>query len=381
MKAYMHHLQGSYKEALCDLSDAEGVLLGDYLANFSCHALLVYGNFAWIYYLLANYEMAERYLGRIREICRSLSSPEPYSAQIPEIHAQRGWSLLVLGFQNGEEARECFQLAVGGDESNPEFQAGLAISVFASWTHLRRSELWNEATRLMEETLRSQPQNWDIKMYLAVLLQSTDAPRARSLVEDISQANLNPEVLRNAARLCKPHSLPQAVSLLQRAIALAPGYHLLHYDLGICHTNQLEGASPEEREGILAAAIESFQRAVEADPLSVFPKLALAKVYRGRNPLYAEEIYRNLLQELPMTSKRHQQAVYRHWGDFLLHEKGLRREALEMYQAGCAIFGGCPKEGQQLRRRVAELAKVSGESSARDQTDAVHRGLQLQPEL
>ncbi|XP_077196577.1 interferon-induced protein with tetratricopeptide repeats 5-like [Paroedura picta] len=363
MKAYMHHLQGSYQEALRDLWDAEDALMEDDQASFPCHALLIYGNFAWVYYLLANYSMTELYLGRIQEICQALSSSEPYSVQRPETHAQRGWSFLVLGFQNGEEARKCFQTAIQGDESNKDFQAGLAISTFACWTLSRRSDLWKEATRLMEDTLRRQPQNCDAKVYLAILLQSTDLPRARGLVEDVSQGPLGPEVLRNMAQLHKPHCLSRTISLLQQAIALDPGYHLLHYDLGNCYSGQLERAAPEERGAIREAAIESFQRAVEADPLSVFPKLALAKIYTEKSPLYAEEIYRNLLEELPTTGKRSQQALYLHWGDFLLRGKGRRREGLEAYQAGAAILGGCPKKRLLLRGRVAKMAE---EDSARD---------------
>ncbi|XP_015284409.1 PREDICTED: interferon-induced protein with tetratricopeptide repeats 5-like, partial [Gekko japonicus] len=94
-------------------------------------ALVTYGDYAWVYYRLANYEMVELYLGRVRQVCRSLFSPEPYSAQIPEVHAQKGWSLLAFGLRHGEEAEKCFQMALRGDASNQEFQAGLAISAFA----------------------------------------------------------------------------------------------------------------------------------------------------------------------------------------------------------------------------------------------------------
>ncbi|XP_054844539.1 interferon-induced protein with tetratricopeptide repeats 5-like [Eublepharis macularius] len=379
MKGYLHHLQGSPKEALHELWDAEDTLKQDHLTNFSRHALLIYGNYAWIYYHLANYEMVELYLGRIHEICRSLSSPEPYSAQIPEIHAQKGWSLLALGFRNGEEAKKCFQMALRGDESNQDFQAGLAISVFASWAHAQRSDLWKEAVRLMEKTLHAQPQNCDAKVYLAILLQKTDEQRAKSLVEEVVQGSLDPEVLRKAAKVCEPSSLSRAISVLQHGLTLAPSYHLLHCDLGVCYKKQAEEAPPEEKEEILAAAVKSFKRAVEMDPQSVSPKLELAKIYREKAPLYTEEIYQNLLEEPQRVSKRGQQAIYLHWGDLLLYKKGLRQEALEMYEAGLAIPSGHEKERQQLRGRLEALAQMCEEDSERDLADAVHEILHLQP--
>ncbi|XP_015281518.1 PREDICTED: interferon-induced protein with tetratricopeptide repeats 5-like [Gekko japonicus] len=381
MRAYLQQLQGNYLEALDSLREAETRLQQDQPDNFSRQALLIYGNYAWIYYHLVNYQMVELYLGRISEICRSLSSPEPYSVQIPEIHAQKGWTLLALGFRKGEEATECFQTALREDESNPDFQAGLAISVFASWTHSFKSYLWEKARRLLEQILCRQPQNYEIKTHLADLLERKDWWRSMDLTMDVARNSLNPEDLRNAAKLCKNNLLPRAISILQRAIALAPGFHLLHYDLGVCYKAQLKGGAPEEREEILAAAIESFQRAVEANPQSIFSRLELAQLYSEKTLLYAEEMYQNLLEELPKASKRCQQAIYLHWGDFLLHRKGLRREALEMYEAGYLILSGHCKEWHLLRQRLMKMAKKFEEDSEMGGVEAVFETLRLRPEF
>ncbi|KAL8222557.1 UNVERIFIED_CONTAM: hypothetical protein K2H54_077425 [Gekko kuhli] len=381
MRAYLQQLQGNNLEALDSLREAETRLQQDHPANFSRQVLLVYGNYAWIYYHLVNYEMVELYLGRISEICRSLSSPEPYSVQIPEIDAQKGWSLLAFGFRNGEEAAECFQTALRGDPSNPDFQAGLAISVFASWTHSFKFHLWDKARRLMEQTLRRQSQNNEVKMHLADLLRKRDRRRSMGLTMEVAQNSLNPEDLRNAAKLCMKNFLPQAIGILRQAIALAPGYHLLQSDLGFCYKAQLEGATSENREEILAAAIESFQRAVEGNPRSIFSRLELAQLYGEKAPLYAQELYQNLLEELPTARKRCQQAIYLHWGDFLLQRKGLDHQALEMYEAGYLIGGGHIHEWQLLRQRLMKLAEKFEEDSEMDQAAAVFGTLRLRPEF
>ncbi|KAL8222574.1 UNVERIFIED_CONTAM: hypothetical protein K2H54_077493 [Gekko kuhli] len=372
-KAYLYHLQGCYKEALASLQEAEEALKRDHPTNFSRQVLVTYGNYAWVYYHLVNYEMVELYLGRVHQICQSLSSPEPYSAQIPEVHAQKGWSLLAVGLRNGEEAQKCFQTALRGDASSQEFQAGLAISAFARWTRSWSDDDWEEATRLMENAVRREPSNTEIKVYLATLLKETDRRGAERLAEEVVRESPNPEVLRMASKLYKS-SLPQAISILRQAVALAPSYHLLHYDLGVCYRKQMERGkgSPEGKEKLVRAATECFKRAVETDPLFLFAKLELGHMYVQKSPRYAEELYQNLLEELPTASKRCQQAIYRHWGDFLLHEKGQKQAALEMYQAGYEIPGEHAWEKGQLKDRLMKMARMFED----DQKEAVYRFVQ-----
>ncbi|XP_062989891.1 interferon-induced protein with tetratricopeptide repeats 5-like [Elgaria multicarinata webbii] len=376
MKAYLHYLQGHYDKALHSLREAEEVLRQDHLTSFSRQALVAYGNYAWIYYHLNNYHMVELYLGRIHEICQSLSSSEPYSVLIPEIHAQKGWCLLAGGFRNGMEATECFRMALEGDASNEEYQAGLAFSVFASWTHSWSDFDKAEAQRLLGEVTDCQSQNAEAKVYLARLLQYTDLERARRLAEDAVQNSRNPEVLRIAAKVYQTQSLSQAISILKQGIDLAPSYHLLHYDLGLCYMKLMETAPPEEREEMVAAAIKSFKLCLEADPPSVFARLKLAKMYGERSPAYEEEIYLNLMEELPSLSKRCQQAVYLHWGDFLLHKKGLTHMTLEMYKACFRVPGDHPAEWKQLLIRLRELARRFQEDFEVDQAEAVYSLLQ-----
>ncbi|KAL8222575.1 UNVERIFIED_CONTAM: hypothetical protein K2H54_077494 [Gekko kuhli] len=376
-KAYLYHLQGCYKEALASLEKAEEALKQDHPTNFSRQVLVTYGDYAWVYYRLVNYEMVELYLGRVHQICQSLSSPEPYSAQIPEVHAQKGWSLLAVGLRNGEEAQKCFQMALRGDASSQEFQAGLAISAFAHWTHSCSDDDQKEATGLMENVVHHEPANMEAKMCLAGLLKYKDPCRSKALTEEVAQNSLNPELLRRAHMVYRPQSLHRANSLLQQAITLAPDYHLLHSDLGKCYKMQLERAALEEREEIQAAAIESFQRAVETDPRSIFSRLELAQLHGEQAPLHAEEMYQNLLEELPMASKRCQQAIYLHWGDFLLHRKGLRQEALEMYKAGFLVSDVPVFEWKQLRKRLMNLAQVFKQDSQMDEAEAIYRVLGL----
>lgn len=366
MKAYLHQLQGAYDDALRSLEEAEIALKQDHSSNFSCQALVTYGNYAWIYHHLRKSDKVEFYLDKILNICQSLLSPQPYSVLIPEIYAQKGWSLLAVGFRNGEEAKECFRMALKADKCNKEFHAGLAFSIYASWAHSWRTDIWKEALILMEEVVHNHSQNAEAKVYLARLLQRKDMQRALSLVEDVVQSSRNPEVLRNAAKVYEPQSLLRAISILHQAILLDPSYHLLHYDLGICYKKQMMKVSPEGKKEILDAAIESFKKTVEINPQSVFGRLNLAKMYGEKSRAIEEKIYQELVDGLSNFSKRCQQAIYLYWGDFLLHKKGLKREALDMYKAGFEILDVHNWEQQQLKQRLMNLKTMFQEESKID---------------
>ncbi|XP_029142542.1 interferon-induced protein with tetratricopeptide repeats 5-like, partial [Protobothrops mucrosquamatus] len=372
LKAYLRHLEGSPKEALDILKEAKEVLRKEPQETFSRQVLLIYGNYAWICYHLIDYERVDLYLGQIRQICRELSSPEPYSAPIPEVYAQKGWSLLAMGFRNGQLARQCFQTALELQEPNAELEEGLAFSTFASWTHCYDDKLQEEGQKLLEGLIRSQPENYEAKIYLAQILCWKDDERAGYLADDVVQNSLNPELLRFAAKVIKTHSTSQAISTLKKAITLQGDYYLLHYDLGMRYMYLLERGSEGNRAEIVEDAIECFKRSLELDPGSVFSRVKLAK-YGERCPLYEEEVYLGLMEELPTASKRCQQSFYLHWGDFLLRKKGQRQAALRAYRACLEVPGDHPLEQNQLEHRLKELARAFRSEGEMEQERVVQR--------
>ncbi|CAM4502743.1 unnamed protein product [Caretta caretta] len=375
MQAYLCHLQGQYEDALQSLREAEEILQRDHPDNFPRQVLVIYGDYAWIYYHLAHYDLVEFYLDKVRKICSSLKSRSPHAAQIPEIHAQKGWSLLAAGFRNGIEATKCFQMALREDEANGELLAGLAIAVFASWTHSHKPVHREAAKKKLAAILHEQQQNYEAKVYLAKILKKCDRQQAEALLEDVVQNSLDPEVLRHAAKFFQPEIIEKAISVLEQAISLNPNYHLLHYDLGVCYKKQLEEAKSGRREEILAAAIEAFKKAVQKDPASVFSRLALAEMYGENTPHYQEEIYLNLLSEMPSLSKKCQQAVYLHWGDFLFYKQKSVWEAAKMYKAGFTIPDNY-LERQQLKSRLEEVSGEFQQSSQTTEAEAIHYFIQ-----
>uniref|UniRef100_A0A8C3H774 Uncharacterized protein n=1 Tax=Chrysemys picta bellii TaxID=8478 RepID=A0A8C3H774_CHRPI len=272
------------------------------------------------------------------------------------------------------QATKCFQMALREDEANGEFLGGLAIAAFASWTHSHDSATWNAAREKLGTIIGEQQQNYEAKVYLAQILKRADRQQAEALLEDVVQNSLDPEVLRNAAKFFQQEFPQKAIAILQRAILLNSTYHLLQYDLGVCYKKQLKEAKSGRGE-ILAAAIEAFKKAVHKDPTSVFAKLALAEMYGENTPHYQEEIYLNVMSEMPSLSKRCQQAVYLHWGDFLFYKQKSLWEAAKTYKAGFAIPDKY-LERQQLKTRLEEVAGEFQQSSQTAEAGAIYDFIQ-----
>ncbi|KAJ7329328.1 hypothetical protein JRQ81_015502 [Phrynocephalus forsythii] len=377
MKAFLYHLQKRYSDALKSLQEAEKILAQDHPGNLPRQALLTYGNYAWIYYHLGNYRTVMQLLRKIYQIGHSFSSPQPCPSGVPEILAQKGWSLLVAGIHRGREAQKCFEGALRGDLSNPQLQAGLALAVYATWEHLQGDPDKEKATELLEEVVRVQPQNYEARVYLARLLRDKDEQRARKLLEDVVENSVHPEVLRRAAKvsLHEPQQLSQAMYILQKAIALDPNYHILYYDLGMCYKAQVESATPERKAVLQPAMIESFQKAVQMNALFVDPMLELAKIYGASVPAGEEDVYINLLvEEAAYISKPCQQALFLQWGDYLLHQMGQKDKALEKYMAGIRIASDVGKN--HLGKRLMNLAHLFKQDSQTGRAEAIYTFLQ-----
>ncbi|XP_042323743.1 interferon-induced protein with tetratricopeptide repeats 5-like [Sceloporus undulatus] len=379
MKAFLYSAQRRYAEALSSLLQAELVLKVDHPTNFDLYSLVTYGNYAWIYYYLANFPKVEFYLAEIRRVCQSLKSPLLYSVMTPEIMGQKGWSLLIGGSQAKVDAMRCFQMALRDDPSNIEFKGGLASCLYTLRESFQTTDYQDQAKTLLEEVLLTQPENYEAKVYLANLLLDQDEEKANGHLGDVVQNCLCTIVLREASLLCmrtKPQRVSQAISILQKAISIEPDFHFLYYELGMYYKyNMLPEASPEQRPAMLEAAKENFQQAAQANLLFVFPILELAKIYGETVPAYEEEIYLRLMDELPTISKPFQIAIFLSWGNFLLYKKEQKYKAMEMFIAGLSIPGGRLKDRDQLKKQLVRLARMFQENAEMDRVDTIHRFL------
>ncbi|XP_069083981.1 interferon-induced protein with tetratricopeptide repeats 5-like [Pleurodeles waltl] len=359
LQAYTHQREGRYQEALDSLKTAEEFLGEGEQANLQGSKLVIYGNYAWIYYHLCNYEMVEQYLNKSDTISEFLSNPSQSTSIIPEISGIIGWSLLAIGFRYGERAASCFQVALSESPKNIEMCAGMAIALYAVATRYGAGEeLIEEAISKFKEIIHQEPINYECRAYLAQLLKNSDFGQAQELAEDVVQNSRDPEVLRNVAHVFLPNNLKRFQDILEKAISVGEDYYLLHRDLGTFYQKQLIRNTNKRRlpsESDISAGIQAYKRAIQLAPHCFYAKIGLAEMYGISNQqVYQQEIYANLERELPNASEKCQQAFYVSFGQFLLYKKCLLDDAVNMLVKGFKISS----ETKSRKQGKYELSKI-----------------------
>lgn len=110
-------------------------------------------------YLQASYQEGESYLEQVQHLCTT-----PLDARlIPYIQAQKGWSLLAIRAQNGEQARECFEVALTLELENRNFHPGLGMALYSSWNYFWYPDISKEARIQLERTVLEHPNNYRAK--------------------------------------------------------------------------------------------------------------------------------------------------------------------------------------------------------------------------
>uniref|UniRef100_A0A8C3KLY5 Uncharacterized protein n=1 Tax=Calidris pygmaea TaxID=425635 RepID=A0A8C3KLY5_9CHAR len=335
LQAYLYQLNHQSREALQSLRDAEEHERQDEQQASAAGSLIIYGNYAWIHYLQGSYREAESYLERIQQLC-----PTPWDARlVSHIQAQKGWSLLAIRARNGERARECFEVALMLEPANTYFHAGLGLALYSSWSYFWYPDIARKAITQLERTILEQPNNYRAKIHLAKLLEEADQSRSMALIEESLQNSSDPEIIRASAWFWLRRSPDRAMEILQRALEQDPGYLLLYQALAKCYKRQWLNAEREEQNNIVEAAIQDLRQILQRHPDLdlVFVKLQLAEFYATRDPAQAEEIFRELQEAGDTLSPKGRQALNLYWGKFLLYKKNSPQEAKEKFMEGYRI--------------------------------------------
>ncbi|KYO30420.1 interferon-induced protein with tetratricopeptide repeats 5 [Alligator mississippiensis] len=341
LRAFLCQRLGHYPDALQSLRDAEEQLRQDFPDRSPGRALLIYGNYAWVHYHMRSLHEATRYLDRTQA---ALLAPLS-TALTAEISAQKGWSLLAVGFRHGERARQCFKEALVQDPGSKELRAGLALALYAAWTHCPNPELKMEATRQMEEVVQQQPENRRAKVHLARLVQDQDQQRAEALIAEAVESSSDPEVIRLASFYFLKKNAERSTEMLKEAISLDPDYHLLYHALARSYREQWKTAEGQRKEELLQAAIKALKKEVALYSGGVLSRLLLAELYGEKDPWREEQMYLKLEQEAPGFSLQCRQALCLYFGRFLIYKRRDLKEAAKKLQAGYAI----PIETQERR--------------------------------
>ncbi|GCC25974.1 hypothetical protein chiPu_0004388 [Chiloscyllium punctatum] len=330
--AFINCLQGNCEEAIQNLKQAERILRERHEDEFEKRILVTYGNYAWVYYHMDRLEEAQSYLDKLETVCKLFPEASRFTAMIPEVYGEKGWSLLTTAPQYYEEAKECFTKVLEEDPDNIEWNFGYAtaLSRLEGFSFIPESHEPTESMKQFRRVLELDPDHAESMVLLALKLQEfNQKEEASTLVERALQKSPDlPYVLRYAAKFYrKEGDLENAVKLLEKALKITPNSTFLYHQIGQCLQNKLfallkgPGSKIQEKEALIKQCKQYFGKAVELKPSFISAKLAFASICSiNKEYCEAKEIYSNLLK-LQSIRPEDKQEIYYKAGLFELHCK------------------------------------------------------------
>ncbi|ELW66692.1 interferon-induced protein with tetratricopeptide repeats 5 [Tupaia chinensis] len=343
--AYVKHLKGQNKEALECLEQAEGIIQREHADKKDVRSLVTWGNYAWVFYHLGWLQDAQKYLHKVGNVCKSLSSPSSYKLESPEIDCEKGWALLKFGGKYYQKAKATFEKALEADPDNPEFNIGYAITVYRLDDFDRKWSVKSFSLGPLQKAVTLNPENTYIKVFLALKLQDVheEAEGERYIEEILDQVSSQPYVLRYAAKFYRrKNAWDKALQLLKKALEATPTSSFLHHQMGLCYRAQMiqikkatrnrpKGKDKLKVDELIASAIGHFRAAVEQDSMFVFAYLDLANMYaEGGQYSNAEDIFQKALR-LESITDDHKHQIHYHYGRFQEFHRKSESTAIHHY--------------------------------------------------
>ncbi|XP_072883501.1 interferon-induced protein with tetratricopeptide repeats 5-like [Hemitrygon akajei] len=352
--AFVNCLQGNHEEAIKNLKEAEKILREEYKDEFERRCIVTYGNFAWVHYHMGQLTEAQSYLDKLEIICKPLSDGPRYTAMIPEVYGEKGWSLLKSAAEYYEEAKECFAKALEQDPDNTEWIMGYAtvLSRLESFSGTTNYHEQSQSVKYLRRVLELDPDHSLAMVMLAIKLQKFNVRKeANELVEQALKKTPDvPYVLRYVAKFYRLEgAVDKAINLLKRILEFTPNSCFVHHQLGICYRSKLpRTARPyhtdcyndalQHKTELIEQCIYHFEKASEyRKRTAVQPQLDLADIYVKIGDIpRADKIY-SFLQKLKDIPPENMQNICLHAGLFELYHRSSEANAISLFLKGLKI--------------------------------------------
>ncbi|XP_036903196.1 interferon-induced protein with tetratricopeptide repeats 3 isoform X3 [Sturnira hondurensis] len=276
--AYIKHLRGQNEAALECLQKAEESIQQAHADQAEIRSLVTWGNYAWVYYHMGRLSEAQAYLDKVRQVCEKYSNP--YSIECPELDCEEGWTLLRCGGKQNERAKVYFEKALEKKPNNPEFSAGLAISMY----RLDEKPPKQFAVRILKQAIELSPDNQYIKVLLALKLQmvNKEGEGEPLVAEALEKAPHQTDVLHSAAKFYKKKGdLDKAIELFQKALESLPNSCYICQQIASCY--RAKEKQIENTEGS-----EADRNKEKIEELRKYAREYSNKaIKKGLNPIYA----------------------------------------------------------------------------------------------
>ncbi|XP_056386090.1 interferon-induced protein with tetratricopeptide repeats 5-like isoform X2 [Hyla sarda] len=375
--AYVMHLKGDYTKAIENLEKAEEMIKENNLDGTDHRYLVTYGNYAWVFYYLNQYEVSQKYIEKVKKISKELKD----KPDIPEIFGEKAWSLLTFGRQYYEEAKQCFEKALELEPEDPEWNSGYATVVYRleGFNGRKCPDSECKILELLKCAVEKNPNDAVVKALLALKLQDLkrNDEGKTYIKEAIEQAPNLPYVLRYVAKFYRRAGmLDEALRVLKTSIEFIPTSEFLHHQIGLCYrikyfnykkesgnSNINNREMDRESNVLIQNAIFHFKKALEYKKTFVHAYIDLAisyckiKEYRkAEDSLQAVLAFTNLSDE-------DKQQIYFSYGH--LKERYMRSEsdAIHYYKQCLQInLFQKEREGSEKALKRISLMKIKRNS-------------------
>ncbi|XP_072333819.1 interferon-induced protein with tetratricopeptide repeats 1-like [Scyliorhinus torazame] len=353
--AFVNCLQGNCEEAVQNLKEAEKILRENHEDEFDKRIIITYGNYAWVYYHMGQLTEAQSYLDKLERICQQFPEASRYTAMIPEVYGEKGWSLLSCTAQYYEDAMECFKKALEEDPDNTDWNNGYATVLFRlEWfSGTPESQGPSESMKQFRRVLELDPDHTVAMVLLALKLQQfNQSEEALELIKEALQKSPDlPYVLRYAAKFYRTKGdVEKAVELLKKGLEITPHSTFLHHQIGQCYRTKLyhlinfpdskgpRNAALQQKAQLFKLCKYHFQKAFEKRPLtSIKPHLDFAGIcVLNEEYCKAKEIYNHLLT-LDGIRPENKQAICLQAGLFELNHKNSESNAISHFLEGIKV--------------------------------------------
>ncbi|XP_078269021.1 antiviral innate immune response effector IFIT1-like isoform X1 [Rhinoraja longicauda] len=384
--AFVNCLQGNCEEALQNLKEADRILRENHKDTFERNSIITCGNSAWVHYLMGQLTEAQSYLDKLEMICKPLTDGPRYTAMIPEVYGEKGWSLLKSSASYYEEAMGCFEKALGEDPNNTEWIRGKATVLFRleAFSGTPESHERSESVKYLRRVLELDPDDAMAMVLLALKLKGpSEREEAKTLVEQaLQKASEGPYLLRYAAKFYKEDgAVEKAINLLKQVLELTPHSCFSHHQIGMCYRiklNKLGNKNRGQQAELIRQCKYHFWKATECRPRSaVRPKLDYADIcIRNEEYSKAEEIYNDLVKLEDIRPENTQQICLKA-GSFELYQKRSESSAISLFLKGVKIEYDS-RERRMCKEKLEKWADKKLYYAPRDSKALGVRGLTYQ---
>ncbi|XP_069835191.1 interferon-induced protein with tetratricopeptide repeats 5-like [Dendropsophus ebraccatus] len=342
--AYVMHLKGDYPKAIANLEKAEEMIKENNPDETDHRYLVTYGNYAWVFYYLNQYEESQKYIDKVEQIHKELKDT-PGRA---EICGEKAWALLTFSADHYEEAKQCFEKALELEPEDPEWNSGYATAVYRLEGFNGRQCPASEcrSIELLERAVEKNPNDAVVKALLALkLLDLNRSDEGKTYIEEaLEQAPSSPYVLRYVAKFYRRAGMvDEALRVLETAINLTPTSGFLHYQIGLCYrqkylTKKKESGkwrntqTDRESSDLSQKAIFHLEKVLEYKKTAVYAYIDLVKIYcEVKEYQKAEDTYQAILALTNLTDEEKQQ-IYCSYGRFKEFSIRSESEAIKYYK-------------------------------------------------